>query len=216
MEAASRATLAALFCCLTLLPGALAEEEGGGPVFYPGKPGKPGPVLFSHRAHGPDGAGYACEKCHTSSSPEARGVGMDEMRRGQACGACHDGETTAPHTLKTAAPIRDCAACHMPGADIVIPMNRMDPVPFSHLRHLAPGPDPSASGGFNCRDCHPAPFERTLKGPPAMEVPHESGGCAECHNGRQRADGRPVAFPATRRCLTCHVPPEPPARNIQE
>jgi hypothetical protein len=77
----------------------------------------------------------------------------------------------------------------MPAFDIVITLNRMDPVAFSHIRHLAVDPDKkvSKSGGFSCSNCHPAPFERTSIAPVGMEVPHESGGCARCH--REAAAG---------------------------
>jgi c(7)-type cytochrome triheme protein len=96
----------------------------------------------------------------------------------------------------------------MPAADIVITLNRMDPVAFSHIRHLAVDPNKKSSRAaeFICRDCHPAAFERTSKGPIGMEIPHKSGGCAQCHNGKKRTDGMPVAFAATVRCLTCHKP----------
>ena len=99
----------------------------------------------------------------------------------------------------------------MPSADIVISLNRMDPVSFSHVRHLGmdTGKRAGAMAAFSCGDCHPVPFERVSKGPVGMDVPHDSGGCAQCHNGRKRADGKPAAFAANTRCLTCHKPPEP-------
>ena len=73
--------------------------------------------------------------------------------------------------------IQDCSTCHMPAADIVITLNRMDPVAFSHIRHLAADPIKKTlkSAGFSCSDCHPEPFERISKGPVGMEVPHENG-----------------------------------------
>jgi len=80
----------------------------------------------------------------------------------------------------------------MPASGIVITLNRMDPVSFSHVRHTRIKP-----AEFSCMDCHPAPFERVSKGPIGMEVPHETGGCAHCHNGK-------TAFAANTRCLTCH------------
>jgi len=98
----------------------------------------------------------------------------------------------------------------MPADDIVIRLNRMDPVAFSHIRHLTadPGNKSSNPAGFTCNDCHPVPFERVSGGPVGMEVPHESGGCAECHNGNERKDGIRPAFAATTKCLTCHRPIE--------
>jgi c(7)-type cytochrome triheme protein len=97
----------------------------------------------------------------------------------------------------------------MPAADIVITLNRMDPVVFSHIRHVGADPKQKISkpAGFSCSHCHPVPFERVSTGSVAMEVPHESGGCAQCHNGRKRRDGMPTAFAANTRCLTCHKPP---------
>jgi c(7)-type cytochrome triheme protein len=96
-----------------------------------------------------------------------------------------------------------------PVADIVIKLNRMDPVAFSHSRHLKAEAKKKilVAVGFSCSDCHPALFERSSKGPVGMEVPHERGGCAECHNGKRSTNGMPAAFAATTRCLTCHKPP---------
>jgi c(7)-type cytochrome triheme protein len=116
---------------------------------------------------------------------------------------------TAIGPFTAAAAVQDCSACPMPAADIVIKLNRMDPVTFSHSRHLkVDRVNKNVNvAGFSCGDCHPAPFERTTLGPVGMAVPHESGGCAQCHNGKKRADGMPVAFAANSRCLTCHKPP---------
>jgi len=207
-----------LFCVALLQWDNFAADRDGGFVTYPGVSGTSGPVLFSHKAHGSRGAGYACEKCHTSASAEALKVTMDEIRQGRACGSCHDGKTMAPRSQRAAAAVQDCASCHMPAADILLTLNRMDPVSFSHLRHLAVDPDKKIMkpAGFSCGDCHPAPFERVSKGPVGMKVPHESGGCAQCHNGKKRMDEMPVAFAATTRCLTCHKPPAIPAGEAQK
>jgi c(7)-type cytochrome triheme protein len=104
----------------------------------------------------------------------------------------------------------DPAAQQMPAVDVVIKLNRMDPVAFSHLRHLAVKREKTAAGsaGFSCDDCHPVPFERVSGGPIGMEVPHETGGCAACHNGQKPNNGMPTAFPANTRCLTCHKSPD--------
>lgn len=187
-----------------------AAVKDGGQVTYPATFGKAGPVIFSHRAHGNRGAGYACLQCHRSASGEAMIVTMDAIRAGRICGACHDGKTSGPRGQATAASVQDCGACHMPSRDSVIPMNRMDPVAFSHVRHLNVNRNRNTSGkdGFSCSNCHPALFERTAQGPIGMEVPHESGGCAECHNGKKRSAEMPVAFPANTRCLSCHKFPD--------
>ena len=186
-------------------------EKDGGFVVYPGAAGSPGPVVFSHWSHGIRGAGFACNKCHTSASAKTTTAVMDGIHQGQACGSCHDGKTKGPRGRLAAASIQDCTACHMPAADIVITLNRMDPVSFSHIRHLAVDARKKVSKpeGFSCRDCHPTPFERVAKGPIGMEVPHESesGGCAHCHNGQKRRDGNLSVFAANTRCLTCHKSP---------
>lgn len=203
----SRVAIGAISACAILLPwNSLAAEKDGGSVTFPAVSNMSGPVLFSHKEHGPRGAGYACEKCHASVSANTLNITMEEIRQGRACGSCHDGRTKGPRSQKAAHPVQDCSICHMPAADIVITLNRMDPVAFSHIRHLAVDSNRknSRAAEFFCSDCHPAAFERTSKGPIGMKVPHESGGCVQCHNGKKRADRMPVAFAATTRCLTCH------------
>ncbi len=102
-----------------------------------------------------------------------------------------------------ASPIEECGDCPMPTSDIVFNLNRMDPVKFSHVKHLSVDPGKTAKQtGFSCKDCHPNPFARVSKGPIGMEVPHEEGGCTQCHNGQKR-NGITV-FAANTRCLTCH------------
>ena len=206
-----------VLCGLALEGNGHPAEKDGGFIVYPDISGSSGPVLFSHRPHGIRGAGFACNKCHTSASFKTMAVTMDGIRQGQACGSCHDGKTKGPRGRSAAPSIQDCAGCHMPAADIVIELNRMDPVAFSHIRHLGVDSSKKISkpGGFSCGDCHPEPFERVDKGPVAMEVPHEAGGCACCHNGRKRNTGNPPAFAANTRCLTCHKSPEPLSRNTQ-
>lgn len=184
-----------------------AAEKDGGFVLYPTAPGSPGPVLFSHRAHSVLNGGYACSNCHASAlSATALNITMELIRQGRSCGACHGSATKGASSQTAAMPVQTCSACHMPGADIVITLNRMDPVAFSHVRHLGADQTKKVSkpAGFSCGDCHPKLFERISKGPIGMEVPHETGGCAECHTGKSRADGLPSAFAANTRCLTCH------------
>lgn len=194
-------------CSMCLLPVGYGAKDGGH-IVYPSAAGSPGPAVFSHRVHGEGRAGYECGTCHPSATPKPAGA-VDKIHRKQVCGTCHDGKSKGPRGLSPAVPIQDCAACHMPDADIVIELNRMDPVAFSHIRHLASDTRVKVSKpvGFSCGDCHPALFERASKGLIGMEVPHESGGCAECHNGKERSDGLPGAFAADTRCLKCHKPP---------
>jgi c(7)-type cytochrome triheme protein len=132
---------------------------------------------------------------------------LNGISRKHVCDGCHDGQAKGPRRQITAVSIKDCKVCHMPNADIVITMNRMDPVPFSHLRHLAidPAKKSNRRSGLSCGDCHPEPFSRATKSPIGMEVPHENGdGCARCHNGQKLKDGVPIAFSATTHCLSCH------------
>jgi c(7)-type cytochrome triheme protein len=133
---------------------------------------------------------------------------MEDIRDGKACGSCHSGRTTESRGRHVASPIEDCGNCHMPAADIIFKLNRMDPVKFSHVKHLSVdlGKKVSNPTGFSCADCHPTPFDRLSKESFRMAVPHENGGCARCHNGRKRNGGLPPAFAATTRCLTCHKP----------
>jgi c(7)-type cytochrome triheme protein len=187
---------------IALLSGlqSYAADKDGGFVAYPTGP-QSGPVIFSHRTHG--NAGYSCDKCHTAGLGKMSRNTMDEIRQGKACGNCHNGRTRSA-SGRQASSIEECGACHMPAADFVIKLNRMDPVKFSHVKHLAvdPGKKTSKQTGLSCMDCHPTPFDRISKEPIGMEVPHEEGGCTLCHNGRTR-DGKTL-FAANTRCLSCH------------
>ncbi len=199
----------ALCAVILFRPFCGAASRDGGFVLYPGKPGETGPVVFSHRTHDLRGAGFECTKCHTPDASNTTFVEMNSIRQGQACGSCHDGKTRGPRNSATALAIKECSACHMPTGDVTIKLNRMDPVAFSHIRHLGAdsGQKSSKIGGFSCGDCHPKPFERSASGPIGMEVPHETGGCTSCHNGKNHVDGKTQVFAATTRCLTCHKPP---------
>jgi c(7)-type cytochrome triheme protein len=186
-----------------------AAEKDGGFVIYPGP--QAGPVVFSHSAHGKENAGYRCDKCHAAGSVKTLHITMEDIRQGKICGSCHNGSTKGIRGQRAASPIEECGACHMPASDIVFRLNRMDPVKFSHVKHLSAetGRKVSNQMGFSCRDCHPTPFDRVSKGSFEMEAPHESGGCAQCHHGQKR-NGR-TAFAATTRCLTCHRNSDLPA-----
>jgi c(7)-type cytochrome triheme protein len=209
---APAAFMMALVSIVWLQGNACAAKKDGGIVAYANVSGAPGPVVFSHLSHGARRAGYTCKRCHTAASGKMLMVTMDDIRRGRACGACHDGRTKKPRGRLAAASIQDCSACHMPANDIVIPLNRMDPVAFSHIQHLAVDSKRTVSKptGLSCGDCHPVLFERKAKGPLGMKVPHESGACAQCHNGQKRSDGMPSAFAANTRCLSCHQSPVTP------
>jgi c(7)-type cytochrome triheme protein len=184
-----------------------AADKDGGFIAYPVN--SPGPVLFSHATHGAKGAGYACKQCHADKTMVLL-VTMNEISQGRACGACHDGRTIGPRRKTAAEAINNCKVCHMPVVEVIITMNRMDPVAFSHLKHLAVNSSNKTVRymGLSCDDCHPALFPRSAASPVGMEVPHINGdGCAKCHDGKKRKGGAPIAFSANTRCLTCHRAP---------
>jgi c(7)-type cytochrome triheme protein len=214
MKFKKASSLGALFAFVIFLQfDGSASDKDGGFVQYPSVSGAPGPVIFSHRLHGGRGAGYACGQCHAAASTKTLSVTMEDIRQGRVCGSCHNGKTKGLRSQRLAAAIQDCSACHMPASDIIIMLNRMNPVAFSHVRHLGVDPKKKISKpyGFSCSACHPEPFARDSKTPVGMKVPHENGGCAHCHNGQKRSDGMQTAFPANTRCLTCHTPRAAPA-----
>lgn len=184
----------ACFCMALLISSAVGSSalarKDGGVVSYPGRTA--GGAVFSHAAH--KKAAEDCETCHQSGSPGRFKVAMDEIRNGGACGKCH----------KAASSSEECTRCHMPMKDIIYRLNRMDPVAFSHIRHLSMDPTKRSSirSGFSCRDCHPTPFARNSGGQLGMPPPHETAACAQCHDGGEH-NGRTI-FAANTRCLTCH------------
>ena len=67
--------------------------------------GTPPAALFSHKTH----AGFGCAGCHPGVFPQAPvGFSHAEMKRGEFCGGCHDGELA--FAIQGAA----CARCHVP------------------------------------------------------------------------------------------------------
>jgi c(7)-type cytochrome triheme protein len=70
----------------------------------PNGPKVPPFALFSHRSH----ATFGCYGCHPSVFPQAPvGFTHAEMRQGQFCGRCHDGQTA--FAIQGAA----CGRCHV-------------------------------------------------------------------------------------------------------
>lgn len=65
----------------------------------------PPPAVFSHWGHQ---AGHQCFNCHPAIFEQKRsGFTHEQMKAGQFCGACHDGQTTrAISAMK-------CEACHV-------------------------------------------------------------------------------------------------------
>lgn len=186
-----RASLYGSIPAIALLMIPALGKEAGRIIYHAPKAGS---AIFSHDTHGKTGAGYSCTECHPKGASKPPSFTMDDVSNGRACGRCHNGKTRGRRG-ETAAAVQQCSNCHMPAADIIFTLNRMDPVRFSHLAHL------DATRDFSCRDCHPVPFDRA-SGPIGMEAPHETAGCAHCHDGA-RHNGRTI-FPATTRCLTCH------------
>lgn len=65
-----------------------------------------GPALFSHEVHT---GMYSCGECHPGMFAPKQGknpkVTMEQMEKGESCGACHDGGTA--FTVK-----ENCETCH--------------------------------------------------------------------------------------------------------
>lgn len=81
-------------------------DTDGGDIIYPLK--KVGNVTFSHESH-VKGEGISCDACHPKIFPMSKNNGknftMDQMKKKQACGACHEG--------KKAFDVREnCSVCH--------------------------------------------------------------------------------------------------------
>ena len=81
-------------------------DTDGGDIAYPVK--NVGNVTFSHESH-VKGEGVKCETCHPKIFPmskeEGKRFSMEQMKKKQACGACHDG--------KKAFDVRqNCVVCH--------------------------------------------------------------------------------------------------------
>jgi len=75
------------------------------PHVKPHPPGTPAAdAEFSHRSHG----GFQCYACHPSIFPQVRkGFTHAQMREGQYCGSCHDGQTAI------AIQRFSCESCHV-------------------------------------------------------------------------------------------------------
>jgi c(7)-type cytochrome triheme protein len=65
-----------------------------------------GAALFSHWEHGQ----YRCYSCHTEIFPQSKvGFTHTEMKKGEYCGACHDGKTAWKVDSDDVA----CETCHV-------------------------------------------------------------------------------------------------------
>ena len=76
----------------------------------------PGKVTFSHSLHKEKGA-EKCTACHTKIFKMKKGqtgkLSMDVMKKGQQCGACHDGKTkVGAAVVFTVDDKANCEKCH--------------------------------------------------------------------------------------------------------
>ena len=132
--------------------------------------GATGPVKFSHYNH-LDALGKKCTLCHNkifnivvSKNPKFT---MDDMRKGKACGACHNGN-------KAFAVDDDCSACH-PTHDVAF-KNDSAPALFPHGPHTEM---------YGCSDCHTGIFVPDYKKSKrhTMAQMAEGESCGACHDG---------------------------------
>ncbi|HKK02036.1 MAG TPA: cytochrome c3 family protein [Desulfuromonadales bacterium] len=140
-----------------------------------------GKVVFSHKKHT---AMFSCTACHPKRfipGPGNKTFTMAEMDKGEACGACHNGNMA--FSVKT-----DCASCH-PTHDITFKKPSFGKVVFSHKNHTAM---------FGCKQCHP---KRFTPGPGnktfTMAEMDKGEACGGCHNGN-------LAFSVKKDCESCH------------
>ena len=86
------------------LAAPVAAVVGGGDVIFQVKGAEK--VTFSHEAHVVT-AKLGCTDCHPKlflDTARSKRITMAQMKKGQSCGACHDG--------KRAAGLDDCTTCH--------------------------------------------------------------------------------------------------------
>lgn len=190
-----------------------ANKVGGGYIVYHSEHAEghhgSGDVIFSHLAHGEKRAGFDCAACHEAAGIEKRrgAVTMAAINEGKACGHCHNGETKGPKSGEVAFAVKECSGCHMPDKDIVFEAAKgPGKVTFSHAAHTGVVEEGKVveKAGFACGDCHPKPFARKAGEPLGMAVPHKSGGCATCHDGKQVSPSGLLAKAATANCMMCH------------
>ncbi len=144
-----------------------------------------GTVVFNHMDHFDNLGQRLCTRCHPQifhvNRSENPDFTMEEMEKGKACGACHNGEV--------AFAVKDnCATCH-PTRDIVFKRSEVGRVTFSHENHTAM---------FSCSSCHPGLF---IPGPGnkrlTMARMGEGAACGACHDGN-------TAFSVKDDCSNCH------------
>ncbi len=140
------------------------------------------PALFPHDVHTEM---YSCSECHPDlfvpDQKKNPAFTMKQMAEGEACGACHDGDTA--FSVK-----ENCAACH-PTADITFETDA-GPATFPHSTHIEM---------YGCGECHPGIFTPDRKANPAFTMDQMSEGeaCGACHDGD-------TAFSVDDNCDSCH------------
>lgn len=107
-------TIALALGLLVTSPGWAQVKPPADMSFDKGKD-SPGTVTFSHEKH--TAAGNKCTSCHVKVFKMKKGqtgtLGMEKMKAGEQCGACHNGKTVVEG--KTAFPVSDagnCEKCH--------------------------------------------------------------------------------------------------------
>lgn len=140
-----------------------------------------GPVSFSHDVHT---SMFGCDSCHPDlyiPAPVNKSVSMDQMNKGESCGACHDGSTAFSVA-------DDCTTCH-PTKNVTFKVPATGPVTFSHDIHTSM---------FGCDSCHPDLY---IPGPgnkvATMDQMAEGESCGACHDGSS-------AFSTADDCSSCH------------
>ena len=103
---------AAVLMLIGCVGGILAQQawaQAKGPADFDFAGGSEGKAAFSHEKHAAKNP--KCTDCHTKLFKMAKGQRsapkMADMEKGQACGACHNGQ--AAFSVKEKA---DCAKCH--------------------------------------------------------------------------------------------------------
>jgi c(7)-type cytochrome triheme protein len=143
-----------------------------------------GPVNFSHYNH-LDALGKKCTLCHNKVYNIVRtknpAFSMDEMRKGKACGACHNG-------TKAFSVDDDCSSCH-PTADIKFTVEDGDAL-FPHSVHTEM---------YGCADCHTGIFIPDHQKSTRFTMDQMGNGesCGACHDGD-------TAFTVEENCDRCH------------
>lgn len=143
-----------------------------------------GEVVFNHNIHG---SMFQCNNCHPKLFPQkANGTHftMQEMEKGQACGACHNGKKAFSVKAK-----ENCVRCHTGAKDILFKNADAGNVTFPHSVHIEM---------YGCGECHPDLFKAKYGADRmTMEAMEKGQFCGACHDGD-------TAFSVKDACNSCH------------